>query len=224
MRIFLLALAVAAMAAVPAKAGTMPVVVELFTSQGCSDCPPAEANLREIAEWPNVLALSFNVTYWDQLGWKDTFGKPEFTKRQYDYARGFHGEPYTPQVVVNGRSDLVGNVKSQIEQRIAVQQPLSGPMLSLSNGKLTVAAGAAPRHGADVWLVRYDPRLVNVAIGRGENAGTTLANRNIVHQLTRLGAWDGKAKSFDVPPADKGLSTAVLVQDGEGPILSALKG
>jgi hypothetical protein len=202
----------------------MPVVVELFTSQGCSDCPPAEANFRQIAERPDVLALSFNVTYWDHLGWKDTFGRPEFTRRQYDYARGFHGEPYTPQVVVNGRTDLVGNVKSQIEQRISIQQPLSGPMLSLSSGKLTIAAGATPPHTTGVWLVRYDPRIVNVPVGRGENAGTTLTNRNIVHQLMRLGTWDGKAETFDVPAAESGLSTAVLVQDDEGPILSALKG
>jgi hypothetical protein len=224
MRNFLLALAMSVAAVASAKAASIPVVVELFTSQGCSDCPPAVANLRAIADRPGVLALSFSVTYWDRLGWKDTFGKPEFTQRQYDYARALHGEAYTPEVIVNGRSDLVGNVKSDIERRIAGQQPLMGPALSLSSGKLTIAAGAPPAHAADVWLVRYDPRLVNVAIGRGENAGTTLPHKNVVHELTKLGAWNGNAETFAVPAASDGLSTAVLVQEESGPILSALKG
>lgn len=214
-------LAALTFAAAPATAAPL-TVVELFTSQGCSDCPPANANFREIAERPDVLALSFSVTYWDRLGWKDTFGRMEFTDRQYAYARDFNSQPYTPQIVVDGRSDLVGNVKSQIEQTIAKQAPLSGPALTLTGGKLTVAALAhAP--SANVWLVRYDPRIVNVPVGRGENAGATLPHRNVVRQLVRLGDWSGATTSFDVPAAPIGLSTAILVQDIHGPILSALK-
>jgi hypothetical protein len=221
MKPFWIVLGLTLAAVAPAQAGT-PVVVELFTSQGCSDCPPANANFSTIVDRPDVLALSFSVTYWDNLGWKDTFGKREFTLRQYDYARSLHGQPYTPQIVLNGRDDLVGNVKAELDRRIAKEQPLHGPELSLTNGKLTIAAeNSAPP--ATVWLVRYDPHVVNVPVGRGENRGATLPHRNVVHELVRLGSWDGKAATFDIPQGANGLNTAVLVQDARGPILSALK-
>jgi hypothetical protein len=218
----LLAAALVFLTTAPATAAPL-TVIELFTSQGCSDCPPANANFRVEADRPDVLALSFSVTYWDRLGWKDTFGRPEFTKRQYEYARDFRGNPYTPQIVINGRSDLIGNVKQEIDTRIAQQAPLTGPTLAVAANKLTIAAEANPAHSANVWLVRYDPKVVNVPVGLGENAGATLPHRNVVHQLVRLGSWDGDAESFDLPPAGTGLKTAILVQDIHGPILSALK-
>ncbi|HEX2591728.1 MAG TPA: DUF1223 domain-containing protein [Rhizomicrobium sp.] len=198
-------------------------VVELFTSQGCSDCPPANANFREIADRPDVLALSFSVTYWDRLGWKDTFGKQEFTRRQYEYAKDFQSNPYTPQIVIDGRTDLIGNVKREIEDTIAKQQPLSGPAITIANNKLSVAAQPHPAHSANVWLVRYDPHVVNVPVGRGENAGAVLPHRNVVRELTRLGSWNGDAETYDLPNAQPGLATAILVQDIHGPVLSALK-
>lgn len=205
-----------------------PVVVELFQSQGCSSCPPANANLLTVADRPDVLALSFGVTYWDQLGWKDTFAKREFTDRQWAYARAFkHGEVFTPQIVINGRIDGVGADRGEFLNLIRQgDRGASGPTLSLQAGAVTVGAAAAPLEGADVLLVRYDPRTVEVPIRAGENGGRTLPHRNVVKELVRLGVWNGQAARFVIPPAsDPALATAVLVQPAKaGPILAAAKG
>jgi hypothetical protein len=213
-------------AAIPVRAADKPpVVVELYQSQGCSSCPPADLNVNALADRADVLALSFAVTYWDQLGWKDTFARDAFTARQYDYAKGFkRSQVATPQVVINGRSDLVGNNRAQLLDAIATAAPLAGPALSVSGGKVVI--GAAPaRPEADVWLVRYDPRVQQVAVRRGENAGKTLPHRNIVRELVRLGPWTGKPATFALPvTTDPNLKTAVLVQARRGgPILSAAK-
>ena len=222
------ALIAAALIAAPAFAQAAPplTVVELFQSQGCSSCPPANAAVNAlIASRPDVLALSFAVTYWDRLGWKDRFATPEYTQRQWAYAKGLrHDNVYTPQVIVNGRADTTGTRDGQITKLIAGTARVAGPALNVAPGALTVAAAkvAAP---ADVWLVRYDPRTVEVAIKAGENEGRTLPHRNIVRQLTRLGAWTGKAQSYKVAPAPAGLSTAFLVQaPNGGPILAAARG
>lgn len=211
------------MASTFAAAAQPLTVIELFTSQGCSSCPPANANLIKLKDRRGVLALSFAVTYWDYLGWKDTFGRPEFTERQVTYgpALGRSG-PFTPQIVVNGRADTVGNRLSDIETLIGKERPPAGPNLSLTDGKATISAGTAPAHGADVWLVRYRPGVVDVPIGRGENSGHTLPHANVVHALTRLGTWTGEAATLPLPKADDGLATAVLVQTPRGgPILAA---
>jgi hypothetical protein len=205
-------------------AQAQPVVVELFTSQGCSSCPPANANLAALSNRADVLALSFGVTYWDYLGWKDTFAKPEFTQRQVNYERGLgHDGPFTPQIVINGTSDLVGNELGPVERLVATSR-LSGPQISID--KLTVSVGAAASSAnADVWLVRYEPRIVNVSVARGENEGVTLPHRNVVRELTRLGSWSGQPASFTISPAPGGLATAILVQKPNGgAILAAYKG
>ena len=201
-----------------------PAVVELFTSQGCSSCPPANAAVAAIADRPDVLALSFGVTYWDRLGWTDTFGHPAFTERQWAYARRFgRDQVYTPQVVVNGRAHSVGNTRPMIERMIRDNERRGGPALQLSAGAVTVGSGAGL---AEVWLVRYDPRTVPVPIRRGENGGKTLPHRNVVHELVRLGAWTGAEARYPLPaPTREGLRTAVLVQSGaSGAILAAAKG
>jgi len=224
-----LALAAAAAAGPPAEAAdpAHPVVVELFQSQGCSSCPPANANLLTIVDRPDVLALSFGVTYWDDLGWKDTFAKPQFTARQWDYAHGLgHTQVFTPQVVVNGRKDGVGADPHAFQSLIAEgDRGPRGPSLTLAGGAVAIGAGAVARP-ADVWLVRYDPRTVQVPIQRGENGGKTLPHRNVVKALVRLGAWDGQAASLRLPPAaDPTLKTAVFLQlPRGGPILAAVKG
>jgi hypothetical protein len=201
-----------------------PVVVELFQSQGCSSCPPAEANLNAIAGQPNILALSFAVTYWDDLGWKDTFASEAFTNRQYDYSHYQKQDGvYTPQVIVNGERALVGSDRAQLDQVIA-QAHTQGPALTWINDTLQVGAGT-PAAPSDVWLVRYDPRTINVAIRAGENGGRTLPHRNVVRELVNLGTWDGHAKTFAIPAASiSGLATAALVQvQGGGEILGASK-
>jgi len=211
----------AARAADPAH----PVVVELFQSQGCSSCPPANANVMAIADRPDVLALSFGVTYWDSLGWKDTFASPRFTARQWDYAHGLgHPNVFTPQVVVNGRRDGDGVDRNELRTLVADgDRGDGGPALSVHGGSLTISA--APRQTADVWLVRYDPRVVQVPIRRGENSGRTLPHKNIVRELTHLGQWTGDAKTLALPPqTDPALRAAILVQKpGGGPILAAAK-
>jgi hypothetical protein len=143
-----------------------PAVVELFTSQGCSSCPPADANLIVLAKRPDVLALSFHVTYWDRLGWKDTFDQEAFTQRQSDYEPPLHESgPFTPQIVVDGRKDTIGNVRSEIEALIAKSNRAATPRIRLTANSASVGAGMGE---ADVWLVRYDPRVVQVPISRGE--------------------------------------------------------
>jgi len=200
-------------------------VVELFTSQGCSACPPANANLVTLAQRPDVLALSFNVTYWDQLGWKDTFGQDAFTRRQRDYQRGLGNDNvWTPQVVVDGRAHVVGQQIAGIEGLIGRHRPFSGPTVRFNaTGAVGLAGGTAPVAPADVWLVRYEPRPIAVPVARGENGGRTLPHAAVVRDLVRLGPWTGATVGYRFPAASRpGLMTAVLVQapDG-GPILAA---
>jgi hypothetical protein len=222
---FVIATLLAALAA-PAVAAPPVTVVELFQSQGCSSCPPANANVNAlIAARPDVLALSFAVTYWDQLGWKDGFATRANTQRQWDYAKGLHHDNvWTPQVVVNGRSDLVGSNAAALTAALK-PLPAGAPALALDDGVLGIGRGTAPRGGADVWLIRYDPRTVAVAVKAGENGGKTLPHRNIVRSLTRLGGWTGAPARFTVADAAPGLATAVLVQAAHGgPILAATRG
>lgn len=198
-------------------------VVELFTSQGCSSCPPANDNLtRLIASRHDVLALSFGVTYWDQLGWKDTFASPVYTDRQWRYARTLgHSNVFTPQVVVNGRADGVGAGPGEIEALIGRTPRLAGPDIKIASDAVSISAAARPDGPVDVWLVRYEPGVIAVPVRRGENTGRTLPHAHVVRALVRLGQWDGKALRLPLPAASGALSTAVLVQSAKGQILSA---
>lgn len=191
-------------------------VVELFTSQGCSSCPPANANLTTLSRRPDVLALSFAVTYWDSLGWKDSFGRPEFTARQvaYEPPLGRSG-PFTPQMVVDGKADAVGNRLSPVETLIANAGGDDRPKVEIADKMVSIGAGRGSG-GADVWLVFYDPRTVEVAVGRGENSGRTLPHTNVVHRLSRIGEWDGSALRIPLPAAPAGMKTAVLLQEPQG--------
>jgi len=194
-----------------------PVVVELFTSQGCSSCPPANANLIELARRPYVLALSFAVTYWDYLGWKDSFGKPEFTDRQVTHEPGLHQPgPYTPQMVINGTTTAVGNNLAEVVRLVEHAAPVAGPQITIAGPSVTVAAGDAPPSGADVWLVQYEPGVIDVPVARGENTGRTLPHAHVVRALQRLGTWAGSAISFQRPETATGLRTAILVQVTRG--------
>lgn len=217
-----------ALAAVPAGAADArhPLVIELFQSQGCSSCPPANANLFAWAARDDALALNFAVDYWDSLGWKDTFAKPAFTARQWAYAHALgHDEVYTPQTIVNGRADVTGADAAELQalaQR--VDRGDGGPELTIGAGRVEVGAGQAPSGGADVWLARYDPAPRSVAVKRGENAGRLLPHAHIVVDLVLLGRWRGEPARFDLPAkTDPRLLDAVLVQAaGTGPILAAV--
>jgi len=163
------------------------------------------------------------VTYWDQLGWKDRFAKPEFTRRQYDYRDGLgHDNVWTPQTVINGRVDVTGGRAAELAQAVkAGDRGTGGPLVSATKARIEVAAG---KGAGDVWLVRYNPNIVQVPIKAGENGGRTLPHRNVVTGLVRLGQWSGSAAGFARPAPVAGLSEAVLVQrPGGGAVLAALK-
>ena len=205
---------------------TNPVVVEIYQSQGCSSCPPANANINRIAGDEGILALSFAVTYWDRLGWKDIFADAAYTDRQWDYARtGSRRSVFTPQVIVNGGEPIVGNDLSELRETIAQRGPLTGGPVIDPMGDRVVIGMAPASEPATAWLVRYDPESVEVDIGAGENTGRTLPHRNIVHQLEELGQWTGEEAIFDLPATPReNLKTAVLLQQGTGgPIVAARK-
>jgi hypothetical protein len=204
------------------QSSTGPVVVELFQSQGCSSCPPANAALNAIADRSDVIALNFSVTYWDRLGWKDVFGDPEYTQRQYNYASALgDSNVYTPQVILNGKRAIVGNKPGEINRAVAATTGLSGgPAISVNGNTATIGAGSGK---AAIWLVRYDPRLQNVAIKSGENTGRTLPHKNIVRQLVKLGDWNGKAATYTLPAAKSATYKSVVLtqRPGGGEIYSA---
>ncbi len=225
-RLFLAALAGAILpgAAVGADA-EHPTVVELFQSQGCSSCPPANAVLNAIADRPDVLALSFAVTYWDRLGWKDIFAHPAYTARQWEYSKaGGRTHVSTPQMIVNGRGVLIGHRRQEAEAAIKrFDRGASGPSVSAANGRVAIGNGRAGQP-ANVWLIRYDPRQHQVPIRAGENGGRTLPHKNIVREVHLLGKWKGTAASFPVPGSkDAVLRSAILVQDGPGGAILAAR-
>ncbi len=202
-------------------------VVELFTSQGCSSCPPANAHLLALSSRPDLLTLSWGVTYWDQLGWKDTFGHDAYTRRQRDYQRGLGTDNvWTPQIVVDGRRHVVGQRLTEIQALIDRHQPSTGPAVVIRNGGVGLAGGTAPAAPADVWLVRYEPRPIEVPVARGENGGRTLPHASVVRELVRLGDWTGPTVGYRLPPSGRAdLKTAILVQaPNGGPILAAGRG
>jgi hypothetical protein len=208
----------------PANA-TQPVVLELYQSQGCSSCPPALAVLNSVADRPDVLALNFAVTYWDQLGWKDSFAQPAFTDRQWDYARaGGRGNVQTPQLIVDGRAAILGSRKNEVDAAIANHRTAPGTPAIISTGTNITVGGGKATNTARVWLVDYDPRNIAVPIRAGENNGRTLPHRNVVRRITALGTWAGKTSTYNLPSGQAGLARAILVQSGTGgPIIAGRK-
>jgi hypothetical protein len=166
--------------------------------------------------------LSFAVTYWDRLGWKDIFASKDYTQRQYNYAAAFRNENvYTPQVVLNGSKAITGAKNGELAAAVAAAKPLSGgPEISFSNNRAEIGAGSGT---ANIYLVRYDPRVQNVAIRAGENNGRTLPHKNIVRSLISLGEWTGKATSYTMPNSpNTAWKSVILVQrQGAGAIIAA---
>jgi hypothetical protein len=203
-----------------------PAVVELFTSEGCSSCPPAEAYLGELAQRRDVIALAFHVDYWDDLGWRDQFGLAEAVQRQRTYAKTLRrSSAYTPQVVIDGQADYVGSDRASIGESLAAHRDGVAIALSVRGGQVLIDLAAQTNVAAsDIVLVAYRRQAVS-AIARGENAGRTLAEFNIVRVIRTLGQWDGKAQQFqtgvDSFPADA-TDVAALVQPvGQGHIIGA---
>jgi hypothetical protein len=216
----------AATAPVTAQVAARPAVVELYTSQGCSSCPPADALLGELARRPQVLALAFHVDYWDDLGWHDRFDLPAAAQRQSQYARHLAlSSVYTPQMIIDGRSDVLGSDRQRVAQLLSAPR-MGVPVHIVMQGddlavKVDAAAGAP---ACAVVLVAYLSEA-STAIGRGENAGRTLREFNIVRSFATLGAWQGDAAEWHVKlrslPADASHVAALLQQPGPGAIVGA---
>jgi hypothetical protein len=207
-----------------------PVVVELFTAQGCASCKQANLLVAHIAGRPGVIALTWSVDYWDYLGWKDTFAQPEFTARQGAYGHRLGPrDVYTPQVVVNGAAQVSGDDADAVETLIrrAEHTYRRPPKIRLlPGGKVRVGPSTTDTGTADVWLVRYDPHERDVKVTAGDNKGAVVVHQNVVHQLLRLGTWTGRSKTYKAPAAEeKGLDSVVFVQGVRGgPILGASDG
>jgi hypothetical protein len=214
--------------ALPAAAAAKPpVVVELYTAQGCASCGEANSYAAKLAERRGVLLLTFPVDYWDYLGWKDTFARPEYAERQKAYVtRLALREPYTPQVIVNGREQAPGLKADRVDQlvRDALRAPVDPPEVKfIGKRRVDVGSGKAPRGGADVWLVRYDPRAQEIVVKSGDNRGQTMVQKNVVREITRLGTWRGRATAYHAPKsAEDGLKTVLLVQAARGGRLIAV--
>ena len=211
-------------------------VVELFTSQGCSSCPPADRIVGELARDPSVIALSMPVDYWDYLGWKDTLADSRFSARQkaYSHTRGDRNL-YTPQMIVNGSAQVIGNDRAAIDSAIKntsregvmsvpVSMTLSGKLLNIS-----VEASKLPNGGrGEIWLCSVS-RSVPISVGRGENRGRELTYYNVVRNLVKVGDWNGGSGNWTVPLENisrEGIDAAVVyIQDGSrekpGPMLGA---
>jgi len=222
------ALGACAIVAIVTPANADPrAVVELFTSQGCSSCPPADKILGDLAKDPSVVALSLPIDYWDYLGWKDTLADARFSARQkaYSQVRGDR-EVYTPQVVVNGRAHVIGSDLAGIESAIDATKKADGVMsvpvtMTLAGKEINVwvaAAGKGPAamHG-EVWIGSI-AKSIPIAIGRGENSGRQITYHNVVRNLLKVGDWNGTSCNWTVPLENisrEGVDAAVVyVQDG----------
>ena len=206
-----------------APAQARPVVLELFTSQACSSCPPADALLGALqSRSADVLALSFHVTYWNGPGWTDPYSSPQATTRQRAYAAALGTEVFTPQLVVDAATSVVGSDEGAVQAAIdrARQRQAAGPALVLAASpaglRADVGAGAGQ---AQVLLVGYDPAH-STAIAGGENGGVTLQETNVVRSLRAIGLWDGAPLHLDIAlPA--GRRAALILQRADGVILGA---
>lgn len=203
-----------------------PVVVELFTSQGCSSCPPADVLLEKYAARADVIALAYHVDYWDYLGWKDVFASPEFTQRQRNYARARNeSKIYTPQFVVNGAVPIVGARSSALQSTVGSEARSAEPVTLAvqrvgGDLRITMSPNAGSVGAAEVIAVTVIPQET-VTINRGENAGRRLRYNNIVTDITVLGRWDGRSGATLKTALPRGR-TAILIQaQGYGPVLAA---
>jgi hypothetical protein len=219
----------AAIWAAEADAGEQPVLIELYTSQGCSSCPPADESLARIARRDDVVALSLHVDYWDYLGWRDTFGQHQFAERQHAYREAWGKRVvYTPQMIVQGKRDVSGLRADAIETAVRSEQqgyPVVEVRMEPHADKLMCVI--APRSGqvsGTVWVAKYTLEAT-VAIERGENAGRSITYHNVVTSLDRFGDWTGSAPDeYPMPMPEPGHGVAVWLQAGDsGPVLAVAK-
>lgn len=211
-----------------AVAGDKVVVVELYTSQGCSSCPPADALMRELAERDDLIALSLHVDYWDYMGWADSLAQPRHGKRQRKYALAM-GEKmvYTPQIIVDGHTALIGSNTAEVRAAIEaakVQDHVIDLDARREGDTLRLSARAAAALGSvDVFVVQYIPEIP-VTIERGENAGRTIIYANTVTDWRYFGTWNGQSDLSLMVPVAADMPVAVVMQaEGYGPVLAAAR-
>lgn len=212
-------------------------VIELYTSQGCSSCPPADKLLGKLAGRSDVIALTFPVDYWDYLGWKDTLASPAYSARQRAYAKARgDGQVYTPQVVIDGATHEVGSHASSIKRAISKsKEKLKSARVSLEmhteDDRLIITVGAAPEGSrvkpATIWLALVK-KSKSVKISRGENRGRTITYHRVVRHMTPVGHWKGEKVSIKLPKehlqnTDADGCTVLLQQDSAGPVLAAVE-
>jgi hypothetical protein len=200
-----------------------PVVVELYTSQGCSSCPPADALLGQLASRKDVVALSLPVTYWDMLGWRDTLASDANTRRQKAYAKELgRGGVYTPQMIIDGVKDVVGSREQAVESAIAARMADAQAIpvdLGGNRQQVHIEIGEAAdrgEHDATIWMFRIVPQAT-VSIGDGENGGRTITYHNVVREIKAVGTWKGQPVTVNLPRAEAGSprdGIAVVVQQG----------
>jgi hypothetical protein len=227
MKTFAASLILGVLCVAPALAQTVTpakprAVLELFTSQGCSSCPPADRLFSELAKDPSLIVLTLPVDYWDYLGWKDTLGDASFSYRQKTYAAmRSDRQVYTPQAVINGVSHAVGSQRSSIDAEILKTRDHAGTLsvdvaVEKTSTGLRVRIGGAPGGDGHIWVMPI-VRSREVQIGRGENSGRTVSYSNVVRRVTRVGGWKGEAMTMDIPassmtPDAEGV--VVLLQSG----------
>lgn len=209
----------------PALAGSGKVVVELFTSQGCSSCPPADRLLGELAARDDVIALSFHVDYWNYLGWEDPFSSAASTNRQRAYRAAFGLRyVYTPQIVIGGAAQEVGSHRGEVLE--AIERVRATPQVKVGishpdkkTAIVTVGAGEMPSGPATIWLFAYD-KSHSTDIARGENSGVELVNTHVVRETREIGEWTGKDVRISLPIAMMGIEDqdgcAIVVQSKNG--------
>jgi hypothetical protein len=209
----------------PVVASARPVVVELFTSEGCSSCPPADAWLSELSrDRPEVLPLAFHVTYWNSLGWQDPYSLEAATQRQAEYGARFGDGSYTPEMVIDGQKGLVGSDRRATEAAIKIAQKADEAGVDVSGvrhgGTLSVMVGPGAGRG-QILLIGYDAEHVT-KVGRGENTGRTLRESNIVRSIQSVGEWTGAPLKLEsTSPA--GEQAAILIQSPDGAIIGAAR-
>ncbi len=216
---------IAGLSPLAALAAERPVVVELFTSQGCSSCPPADAYLRDLSkDRADVLPLAFHVTYWDGLGWKDPYSMQAATQRQDQYGRRFGDGSYTPEIVVDGAAGMVGSRRSDvgaaIERAKRTSRTAAAVSVTKSGAQVSIQVGSGSGSGR-ILLIGFD-REHTTAIGRGENGGRTLTEANIVRSIRSVGQWSGAALHIN-EQFPEGQDVAVVLEAPDGQIVGAAR-
>ena len=197
-----------------------PAVLELFTSQGCSSCPPADALLGHLAREPGIIALAWHVDYWNSLGWRDPYSSALATQRQQDYAARLRDEVYTPALVVNGTRMVVGSDRSAVRAAIGAANSIVVPVTLHRDGANAIAEVGAAGQPVSALLASYDPERAT-PVGAGENTGRTLTDYRIVRAATLLGSWDGAARRIPLPQIAAGRGAVVLLQTADLRVIGA---